>query len=52
MENRKPQTGPRDHGFCCRVCSLQFTFERQEGLPAGRDLRQGVLQLKIIQPHF
>ena len=52
LENRKPQTGPRDHGFCCRVCSLQFTFERQEGLPAGRDLRQGVLQLTIIQPHF
>ena len=26
---------------CCRVCRLEFTFERQEGLSAVSDLRQG-----------
>ena len=30
---------------------LQFTFERQEGLPAVSDLRQGFVPLKIVQPH-
>ena len=45
MRNCKPQTikchtwpEPRGH-----VCSLQFTFEPQEGLPAVSDLRQGFL---------
>ena len=32
------------------VCSLQFTFEPQEGLPAVSDLRQGFLPQKIVQP--
>ena len=36
---------------CGRVCSLRFTFERQEGLPAVSDLRQGFLSLTIVQPH-
>ena len=48
IENRKPQnvTRPRPWGH---VCSLQFTFEPQEGLPAVRDLRQGFLPLKIVR---
>ena len=48
--NGKPEdvTWPRS---CGRVCSLQFTFRRQEGLPAVSDLRQGFLPLKIVQPH-
>ena len=48
IENRKPQnvTWPRPWGH---VCSLQFTFEPQEGLPAVRDLRQGFLPLKIVR---
>ena len=41
-------TWPRS---CGRVCSLQFAFERQEGLPAVSDLRQGFLPQKIVQPH-
>ena len=38
--NRKTQnvTCPRP---CGHVCSLQFTFEPPEGLPAVSDLRQG-----------
>ena len=49
MEIRKPQnvTWPRP---CGHFCSLQFTFEPQEGLPAVSDLRQGFLPLKIVQP--
>ena len=49
MENRKPQNS-KCLRSCGRVCSLQFTFERQEGLPAVSDLRQGFLPLKIAQP--
>ena len=30
--------------------SLQFMFERQEGLPGVSDLRQRFLPLKIVQP--
>ena len=44
----------RDHGLAVTVavCSLQFTFEPQEGLPAVSDLRQGFLLLKIVrEPH-
>ena len=40
----------RDHGLEGHVCSLQFTFEPQEGLPAVSDLRQGFLPQKIVQP--
>ena len=49
MENRKPQNvkWPRP---CGHVCSLQFTFERQQRLLAVSDLRQGFLPLKIVQP--
>ena len=49
MAIRKPQnvTWPQS---CCRVCSLSFTFERQEGLPAISDFWQGFLPLKIVQP--
>ena len=49
MAIRKPQniTWPQS---CCRVCSLQFTFERQEGLLAISDFWQGFLPLKIVQP--
>ena len=49
VENGKPQnvTWPRP---CGHVCSLQFTFEPQEGLPAVSDLRQGFLPQKIVQP--
>ena len=49
MGNRKPQnvTWPQP---CGHVCSLQFTFEPQEGLPAVSDLLQGFLPLKIVQP--
>ena len=49
IENRKPQnvTWTRP---CGHVCSLQFTFEPQEGLPAVSDLRQGFLPQKIVQP--
>ena len=54
VENRKPQTTnhkmSRDHGSCGRFCSLQFTFERLEGLPALSDLRQGFLPQKIERP--
>ena len=32
------------------VCSLQFTFKPQEGLPAVIDLRQSFLPQKIVQP--
>ena len=51
MENRKPQnvTWPRP---CGHVCSLQFTFERQEGLLAVSDLRQSFLPPKMVQPAF
>ena len=54
MENRKPQnvTWPRP---CGHVCSLQFTFERQEGLLEVRmvsDLRQSFLPLEMVQPAF
>ena len=38
--NRKPDHA-RDHRFFGPFCSLQFTFERQEELPAVSDLRQG-----------
>ena len=40
MANRKPENvmWPRS---CSRVCRLEFTFERQEGLAAVSDLRQG-----------
>ena len=40
MGNRKPRNvmWPRS---CCHVCRLEFTFERQEGLSAVSDLRQG-----------
>ena len=38
----------RDHGLESR---LPFTFERQEGVAAVSDLRQGFLQQKIVQPH-
>ena len=51
MANRKPENvmWPRS---CGRVCRLEFTFERQEGLSAVSDLRQGFfLPLKIVQPH-
>ena len=49
MGNGKPQnvTWPR---HCGPVCSLQFTFEPQEGLPVVSDLRQGFLPQKIVQP--
>ena len=45
MENRKPGNvmWPRS---CCRVCRLEFTFERQEGLSAISDLRQGFFASK------
>ena len=45
MGNCKPQnvTWPRP---CGHVCSLQFTFEPQEGLPAVSDLRQGFFATK------
>ena len=49
--NGKPKTAnchvPRP---CGHVCSLKFTFEPQEGLPAVSDLRQGFLPQKIVQP--
>ena len=50
MENCKPQnvTCPQS---CGHVCSLLFTFELQEGLPAVSDLGQGFLLLKIVQLH-
>ena len=40
MGNRKPGNvmWPRS---CCHVCRLKLTFERQEGLSAVSDLRQG-----------
>ena len=41
---------PSDRGLVLRFSSLQFTFKRQEGRPAGSDLRQGFLPLKIVQP--
>ena len=31
--------------YCCRVCRLKLTFERQEGLSAVSDLRQGFFWL-------
>ena len=34
----------------CHVCSLQFMFEPQEGLPAVSDLWQGFLPQKVVQP--
>ena len=40
----------RDHGLASRL-QFHFTFERQEGLPAVSDLRQGFLPPKIVQPH-
>ena len=44
----------RDHGLAVTlaVCSLQFTFEPQEGLPAVSDLRQGFLPQKNSPPYF
>ena len=51
MENHKPQTS-KCHvtRSCGYVFSWQFTCERQEGLPAVSDLRQGFLPLKFAQP--
>ena len=45
MGNRKPESvmWPRS---CCRVCRLEFTLERQEGLSAISDLRQGFFASK------
>ena len=34
---------------CDRVCSLPFTFERQEGLRTVSDLRKDVWPLKVLQ---
>ena len=34
------------------VCSLQFTFEPQEGLPAVSDLQQGFLPQKLYSLAF
>ena len=48
MENRKPQNVTWQPP-CGHVCSLQFSFEPQEGLPAVSDLPQGFLPLKIVQ---
>ena len=49
MGNCKPQkfTWPRP---CGHVCSVQFTFKPQEGLPAVIDLRQSFMPQKIVQP--
>ena len=52
MENRKPQTANRKPLPCGHVCSLQFTFEPQEGLLAVSDLRQSFLPLEMVQPAF
>ena len=45
MGNRKPGNvmWPRSY---CHVCRLEFTFERQEGLSAISDLRQGFFASK------
>ena len=49
--NGKPQTAKCHVTKALRSrCSLQFTFEPQEGLPAVNDLRQGFLLQKIVQP--
>ena len=47
MGNRKPGNvmWPRS---CCLVCRLEFTFERQEGLSAISDLRQGFFYLQKL----
>ena len=47
MGNRKPENvmWPRSY---CHVCRLEFTFERQEGLSAVSDLRQGFFCLQKL----